>query len=406
MKVLNLTWEFPPWKVGGIATYVVGMAKSMLGKDVEVHVVCPGPEEGYENYEGIHVHRFKVDFPSSDFIAWVLQMNFFMKRKIAEIWKEQDGFDLIHAHDWMSTMPAIFTKETYKIPIVSTIHATEQGRWGKGEGVQIINEMEYKLTYESWKLTVLSDFMKWEVQDLFGVPKDKIWVIPPGMNPWEHQFNYDYWGIRNKFVASHEKIILFIGRMFPQKGCDILVGAAQSILSQFPNAKFICVGEGFGRMHYTDLANWLGVAHKFFFTGFLDDYKVKCLMQMADVLVVPSRQEPTGLVPLEGMCAKTPVVVAGVGGMNHNIDHDYNGFKAWTESSESIAYGVKKILSDHNYANWLVENGIKTIYHKFDWNKNAQIMKDCYVQVLEEWKKSDWGKNPEKLKAKVEISEN
>ena len=66
MKVLNLSWEFPPWKVGGIATYLIGLGKSLVGKDVEVHVVCPGPEEGEEIYEGIHVHRFKADFRLSN----------------------------------------------------------------------------------------------------------------------------------------------------------------------------------------------------------------------------------------------------------------------------------------------------------------------------------------------------
>ena len=91
-----------------------------MGKDVEVHVVCPGPEENHEIYEGIHVHRFKADYVSNDFIAWVLQMNLFMKKKISDVWKETGGFDVIHAHDWLSTMPAIFAKETYKTPLIST----------------------------------------------------------------------------------------------------------------------------------------------------------------------------------------------------------------------------------------------------------------------------------------------
>jgi glycogen(starch) synthase len=393
LKVLNLTWEFPPWKVGGIATYLLGLGKSLQGKGIEIHVICPGPESNYEVLDGIHVHRFKADFPSNDFIAWVLQMNFFMKNKITEVWKECGGFDLIHTHDWMGAMPAIFAKETYKVPIVTTMHATEQGRWGKGQGIQLINELEYKLTYESWKITVLSDYMKWELQDLFGVPQDKIWVIPPGINPWEYQFQYDYWGIRNRFAAPFERIVLFIGRMFPQKGCDILVGAAPDILSEFPNTKFVCVGEGFERMRCTDLANWLGVGHKFFFTGYLDDYTAKALMQMADVLVVPSRHEPFGLVPLEGMAAKTPVVVSDEGGMHSTVEHDVNGFKAWKESSESIAFGVRKILRDPNYASCLVENGLKTLYERFDWNKNSDIMKNCYEEILKGYQKTEWSKS-------------
>jgi len=390
MKVLHLAWEFPPWKVGGIAPYLSGLSKTLVKKGVEVHVVCPGPETKDSEMDGVKVHYFKADFPSNDFISWVLQMNFFMKRRIIELWKSEK-FDLIHAHDWLSTLPAIYAKHTYRVPLIATVHDTEQGRWGKGQGIPMINELDWKLTYEAWKISVLSDFMKWHLQDLFNVPEDKIWVIPPGIEADGYRFEFDP-NLRNNFAAPWERIVLFVGRMFHQKGCDILVGAAPFILKEFPDVKFVCVGEGYARMQYTDLANWMGVGQKFYFTGFLDEFTKRALMQLADVIAIPSRHEPFGIVALEGMCAGTPVVVADEGGLSNIVQHEYIGIKVWKEHSESLAWGIKKVLRDPELARRLVENGFKTVRERYDWDKNTNLMIKLYEEVLGEYEKSDWAK--------------
>ena len=101
-----------------------------------------------------------------------------------EIIKEQGEFDVIHAHDWLVAYAAKTLKNSYDIPIVSTIHATEAGRNSgiHDETQRYINDTEWMLTYESAEVIVNSNYMKNELQRLFGLPYEKINVIPNGVN--------------------------------------------------------------------------------------------------------------------------------------------------------------------------------------------------------------------------------
>ena len=128
MKILMLTWEYPPRIVGGIARVVHDLSKASLKQGNEVHVVTY-KEEGlldYENDKGVHVHRvtnFMIN--PNNFVDWIMQLNFNMVAKVNELIKEQGPFDVVHAHDWLSAYAAKTVKNSYGIPLVATIHATE-----------------------------------------------------------------------------------------------------------------------------------------------------------------------------------------------------------------------------------------------------------------------------------------
>ena len=179
MKILMLTWEYPPRVVGGIARVVNDLSKRLIKDGHEVTVVTyrEGNAPYYELDKGVKVYRvdnFMIN--PNNFIDWVMQLNFNMVAKTGEIIAKEGKFDVIHAHDWLVAYAAKTLKQAYDMPIVSTIHATEAGRnSGIREANQkYINDTEWMLTYESTEVIVNSNFMKGELQRLFGLPFEKI----------------------------------------------------------------------------------------------------------------------------------------------------------------------------------------------------------------------------------------
>ena len=249
MKILMLSWEYPPRVVGGISRVVHDLSHRLIqdGHDVTVVTYRDGNVPYYEDDSGVNVYR--VDnfmISSNNFIDWIMQLNFNMIAKAGEIIAEKGNFDVIHAHDWLTAYAGKTLKTAYNTPLVSTIHATEAGRNSgiQGEMQKYINDTEWMLTYESSEVIVNSNYMKNELQRLFGLPYEKINVIPNGVNL--NLFNgiekdYDF---RRKFAADNEKIILFMGRLVYEKGIQTLIAAMPKILANYHDAKLIIAGKG------------------------------------------------------------------------------------------------------------------------------------------------------------------
>jgi glycosyltransferase involved in cell wall biosynthesis len=134
----------------------------------------------------------------------------------------------------------------------------------------------------------------------------------------------------------------------------------------------------------------MGIAHKVLFTGFVDDVTLRGLQTCADVSVVPSLFEPFGIVALEAMAAKSPVVVSDTGGLAEIVDHDVDGVKVYPSNPDSLAWGISKVLTDETYANHLRNNAYKKIQEKYNWDRIAQQTMSAYKSVLGEYSKSFW----------------
>jgi glycosyltransferase involved in cell wall biosynthesis len=225
----------------------------------------------------------------------------------------------------------------------------------------------------------------------FGLPEDKLVMIPNGVNTrvYESSETEDFELFRAKFALPEEKIVLYVGRLVYEKGIHVLVNAVPKVLEKV-NAKFIIVGSGYMKEQLLDIVRSMKLEHKVLFMGFVDDETLLRLQKCADVSVVPSLFEPFGIVALEAMAAKSPVVASDTGGLSEIIDHDATGFKAYPNNPDSLAWGITKILLDENYKKYIKGNAYRKVQEKYDWQKIAQQTKQVYKDVLGEYSKSFW----------------
>ncbi len=254
MRVLMLSWEYPLHIVGGLGRHVADLLPSLAAQGVEVHLLTPrwagGKNEEKGGEETIHrIDPLTVERGSLFATAW--QTNLALEEHAAALQKRRP-FDIIHAHDWLVGFAACSLKRRYKILLLATIHATERGQ---GHGLhndlqRAINDVEWWLTYEAWRVLCASEFMAQEVKGFFNVPADKVDVVPNGVDG--ERFcrleGEDLTAFRAQFATPQEKMILHVGRMVQEKGLHLLVQAAPQVLAQH-KAKFVVVGTG-------DLPEW------------------------------------------------------------------------------------------------------------------------------------------------------
>ena len=347
MRILMLSWEYPPNVVGGLGKHVAELVPALADRGIETHVVTP-LRAGKQELETSHrtvVHRVPVPggaFPN--FYAEAAQANLSLQQAGERIVEIDGPFDLVHTHDWLTSSAAIGIKHKFKLPLVATIHATERGRGRgsiQGEQAHRINDAEWWLTYEAWRVICCARFMAEEVHTYFGAPTDKIDVIPNGVDarPFQALENASSPEFRSRFALPGERIVMHVGRIVAEKGVEILIRSAPLVLVQAPETKFVIAGKGPELDHFRRLVQEMNLEHKVMLTGFISDEDRNKLLKLADVAVFPSLYEPFGIVALEAMAARTPVVVSAVGGLLEVVRHAETGITIYPWRSGFLRLG-------------------------------------------------------------------
>ena len=389
-------------RVGGIAAALEGLAPALAACGVEVHVVTCGASGGAADEEqapNLWVHRVDVSDFANDFVHWVHLLNAQMEVRADALiahWKgiEPNAPVLLHVHDWLGLFAGRALKYKHHLPLLSTIHATE---FGRNNGIhtpiqRYINQCEWELQWESWRVIVCSAFMRGEVEYALQTPLDKIDVIYNGVETQTFDFLFageERDAFRARFAAPNEKIIFFIGRMVREKGAQVLIEALTRVRYQYHEAKLVIAGGG-ERGHLEALARNMGIAPHVYFAGRVSDADRDRLYRVADAAVYPSLYEPFGIVALEAMAARVPVVVSNAGGLGEVVEHDISGTVTYAGDEDSLAWGIVRVLKNPALAQELVQNAFVRCESVFNWPHIARQTKAVYEQVWAEYAASDW----------------
>lgn len=373
-KVVLLAWEFPPRIVGGLARHVYELSKSLVQAGQEVYVIT-AKEEGnldYELVEGIHVYRIQGYQPhSEDFLHWIGDLNQSMVEQVIKL-SRKINFDVIHAHDWLVESAAVTLKNALNLPLVATIHATEYGRNG---GIHTplqksIAEKERHLIQKADTVIVCSEYMKKEVSSIEREALAKIEVIPNGVDrtyftnkPTE--LDSYYW----KDLVQNQLVVFSMGRLVPEKGFQTIIDAAPQIIENVPNVTFIIAGTGPLEKRYHDEIIEKKLQDHVYMIGFVGDDERNALLRSCDVAVFPSLYEPFGIAALEAMIAEKPVIVSKTGGLISFVKNGVTGISFTPGSSEELTKAILVLLKNKKLASKLAENGQKTAYLEYNWDR-------------------------------------
>jgi glycosyltransferase involved in cell wall biosynthesis len=384
VRIAILSWEsLHSICIGGVGVHVTELAASLERKGHEVHVFTRMAygQQHYEMIDSVHYHRCPFQL-NPDFIE---EINDMCRSFVHHLFRTEDymgnHFDIVHAHDWLAANAMNWIKQGRGRKGILTIHSTEYGRCGNnfyGGSSANIREIERSGTYRADRVITVSQALRNEVMWMYEVPWWKVSAIHNGVN----LHHFDGWltpdWVKGRYgIGPMDPTVLFCGRMVFQKGPDLLVEAIPSILRFYPNAKFIFAGDGEMRPQVEWRAHQLGVAHAARFIGFKTGWDLIDLYKACDVVCVPSRNEPFGIVLLEAWSAGKPVVASKNGGPDEYVWHEVNGLKIYPHP-ESIAWGLGTLFTNFEWARWMGRNGRTAVETAFTWDVVADQVLAVY----------------------------
>ena len=190
----------------------------------------------------------------------------------------------------------------------------------------------------------------------------------------------DYDVAHDPSSAPHGNYVLGIGRMVPQKGFDLLIDAFAQVAAGQRDVALVLAGDGTARVDLERQAADSPVADRIHFVGRVDHDRAVQLFLGARAFVLGSRHEPQGIVVLESMAARTPVVAASVGGVPELVKDEENGLLFQGGSVTDLAAQLDRVLGDEVLAAALISGGRRTA-EAHDWTVLAQSYLRAYERA-------------------------
>jgi glycosyltransferase involved in cell wall biosynthesis len=426
MKVLMFGWEFPPHISGGLGTACYGLSKGLSElDDMELTFVVP-KAFGDESPKAMHllgantvpvlkkqvelqanktIEYLEVNSPIVPYMDeeefWKLKTRRFTGNTkfvetnnegriefsgsygpnliqeiknyalVAEIISQQQDFDLIHAHDWLAYPAGIAAKNASGNPLVIHVHATDFDRSG-GNVNPNVYAIEREGMEEADKIISVSNLTRNTVIEKYKIDPKKVTTVYNAVEPVEPDSK------RFPKKGVKEKIVTFLGRITMQKGPGYFIEAAELVLKTMQNVRFVMAGSGDLMDNMVNRVAELGLADKFHFTGFLRGTDVQQLFSITDVFVMPSVSEPFGIVPLEALQWRVPVIISNQSGVSEILE---NAIKVDFWDTYALADAIHALLSYPSLSGHFIDQGKKEV-DNMKWINSAENVKQVYQQVL------------------------
>ncbi len=400
-KILMFGWEFPPFHSGGLGVACLGLTRSLARLGTDVIFVMPKKLDVKSPYakiifadRGIQITTHAIN---SIITPYVTAKSYLRNRSAAEaiygkdlysevmryaamggIIAEEEEFDVIYAHDWLSFGAGMEAKKATGKPLIVHVHATEFDRCGGAWGVNHdVYEIEKAGMEAADVVIAVSELTKNILVNNYGIPAPKIRVVYNGIDETTAPAEGQGLPRLRQLKAAGFKLVLFLGRVTLQKGPDYFIRAAKRVLESNPKVYFILSGAGDMEKSVMELAARLGVSDRMFFTGHLDGPDRYEVYKVADLFVMPSVSEPFGITPLEAMKLGTPVLISKQSGVSEVVQH---ALKADFWDIDEMANKILSIVKYPSLGNALSQNGAVEA-NKLTWNQAAEKV-DSIVQTL------------------------
>jgi glycogen synthase len=403
MKIGILTNEYPPNVYGGAGVHVEYLTRELAALDDGHHtvaVVCFGDQRDERGALRVRGVQPPVDLPAHDprharLFATLLQ-DLVMSGTVPAV-------DVVHCHTWYTHFAGCLVKQLQTVPLVLTTHSLEPHRPWKveqlGTAYQVSSWLE-RIAYENADgVIAVSEAMKRDVHELYGVPYDRIRVIHNGIDLEQYRPTPNPAVLAEFDIDPDVPYVLFVGRITRQKGIIHLVNAirhihegAQVVLcAGAPDtpeiAREMSAAVERARADSPDRIIWID--------QMLAKDKVIALYTHAAIFVCPSVYEPFGIINLEAMACETPVVASAVGGIPEVVDHGETGLLVTPEAigpmaveprhpeqfSRDLAAAINVLLDDPPLRAAMARKARARVECEFSWSIIARQTLEYYDTV-------------------------
>lgn len=351
---------FPTYGGSGIVATELGRA--LAKKGYEIHFITykqPVRLEVFE--ENVYYHEVStVDYPLFEFPPYELSL----AAKMVDVIK-YEKLDVLHVHYAIPnayvaySAKQILLQQGIRIPIITTLHGTDITLVGKSSLLKpvisfAINQSDY--------VTSVSEDLKKETCEYFDVKPDKIQVVPNFIDFNEYNFTYNEKEQNRKerliriLSPNGEPILVHISNFRPVKRVQDVIHVFDKVNKDIPST-LIMVGDGPCRDEAERLVRSLNLSKKVRFVGKSPD--VPQILDLCDLMVLPSETESFGLVALEAMASRVPVISTNTGGLPEVNNHGKTGFISDVGDIESMYKNAMYILQDKNTLERFKENAYK-----------------------------------------------
>jgi D-inositol-3-phosphate glycosyltransferase len=377
---------------GGMNTYVRELSRELGARGYVIDVFTrrtspadPATQPFGPNARVINIDAGPAENIAKDAIGGVLDE--FEASTRAFIAAEGLAYDLVASHYWMSGVVGLRLASEWRVPHAVMFHTLgevkKRARITEHEPPARI-EAERLIATTADRIVVASNHEKHLLAALYGADESRIVVVPCGVNldlfqPMDKESARKTLGLK-----KGERIILFVGRIEPLKGIDVLIGAAAQ-LHEDENFLVLIVGGDARAEEQIEVlrkhAERLGVDHHIKFVGAVEHESLPYYYNAADVCVVPSYYESFGIVAIESMACGTPVVASRVGGLTSTISDGETGYLIPWRCPEPFAERLELLL-DNDELRASFGRAAREAVERFRWANVADAVSEMYDGLL------------------------
>ncbi len=386
-------------EAGGQNVYVrqVGETLAKYGWQVDMFTRRSHPEQPTIVQHQPHCRTIRLTAGPASFMGRDQLVDYLPEYvKSFEDFCRQEGvsYRLIHTHYWLSSWVGMLLKQKHSLVQVHTYHSLGAVKYQTLQQMPPIASkrlMIEKTCLETADCVVATSPQEREHMRSLVSPYGNIEMIPCGTDINRFGQVTQAEARQQLGIDPDARVALYVGRFDPRKGIETLVRAiAQSSLRAEGNLQLIIGGgsrpgqcDGLERDRIEGIVRELGLESITTFPGRLDE-TLPLYYAAADVCVVPSHYEPFGLVPIEAMASRTPVVASNVGGLQFTVIPEVTGLLAPPKDVDAFTRAIDRILSDRNWRNELGRMGRHRVEIGFSWESVASRLSHLYIRLMAE----------------------
>lgn len=390
-RLAILNTQPPHLYFGGVERRIIETTKR-LTDEVEI-AVYSGTKKGFKEPISLNGVGF-VPCRSTDMLFPL--DNWFFNRSLSKKARDMDA-DVYEAHavSGYGLLRAL-KKQGSKKPFVHTVHGVladeyEQARKGaslslRGRAANYFMNRLAKLEEETAKnatlVVTISNYSFEKIIQHYNIDSSKIRIVPNGVDPEKFKPLQDATVARRQLGLVDEPCVLFVGSLIPRKGLAFLVKAAEKIVKENRETKFLVAGEGPLRSQLEKTLDSKNLSGNFKLLGNLKDEMLSATYNCCDVFVLPSIQEGQGIVLLEAQASARPVVAFNIGGVNEAVRDGETGLLVARGNADELAGAVLRLLSDKGLREKMGSAARKFVVENFTWDLCAQKMLRVYRESL------------------------